>query len=877
MARKITIIDNGMLKGEDGYDEFRNKIGEWKLSSGKPYYKQKGKWDTSRYVNSTVSSWQGEMSNGTPVKMKIELVDRSASSRNIYLEDSKFYDFDQTIEIGVRMEGPDPVAYNPDPDDYPAIVAADKLKKFLAPVIDDASIAASAVYGEETLEDVGLDILKRNDFVAVANIPRRRAPNSEAAADVKFRFEYTDREYEKVLNRPGTKIIEIPSMNQMISRANLNDQVEAFLSAPSSVRLNYRLQCNMDYSEARNKFKKQMVIGDPTKTIGTWEDNKYLFPMYADIQVPLVGTKNLSSKVINSELGACLMRDITERGRAGVAKDVEDVNLYLESGKRTLPFRPAVNTFDLLDWWNGDGMASYATGRRLPEGSMFIHQGEPVEAMYDIVTGELLQEKREMTDEEKVASGAAIPGFVALRMEDFRGALHNLLRSKARDYEGLLRGETAHTETLLYKVVKHKGEDPDSPMQEFYFYNSSNDTEELDRRTFSFIDTQVKYGKDYTYVVTAYQAVVGTKYTYIDVDTQNMWTEEGYNYGKFTVRCSPTIKLFEIPLFKKTGRITVPPPYYPHVQIDPINGLSNGMLFFFDTQVGESYEEPISFNKQETKSNNQLLADSQYSIDNKILYKTTDAISGVQVFRTDEKPRSYMDFKGKRVMMIMTDRKNFSAGSIGKIIRQRPNEKFYYMFRSVGFHKEVSNPSPVYEVELFNDGGVTYPVVRLYEFPISDPKTTAKPMKNLLRIKPRKSHAMLNNEASGFISETGALKNAYADKAVLGLEEDGLFGKKFKIRLTSKATGKKIDLNVAFKTEVLRNSSQYDGGGLPCPDSSQPGQNTAYDDPYEFDTRSGIAVDPRDVFGDLAEQGLQGPDPGMGGDDTIGSGDGTGY
>ena len=83
---------------------------------------------------------------------------------------------------------------------------------------------------------------------------------------------------------------------------------------------------------------------------------------------------------------------------------------------------------------------------------------------------------------------------------------------------------------------------------------------------------------------------------------------------------------------------------------------------------------------------------------------------------------------------------------------------------------------------------------------------------------------MLNNEASGFISETGALKNAYADKAVLGLEEDGLFGKKFKIRLTSKATGKKIDLNVTFKTEVLRNSSQYDGGGLPCNEPKETGE-----------------------------------------------------
>ena len=35
----------------------------------------------------------------------------------------------------------------------------------------------------------------------------------------------------------------------------------------------------------------------------------------------------------------------------------------------------------------------------------------------------------------------------------------------------------------------------------------------------------------------------------------------------------------------------------------------------------------------------------------------------------------------------------------------------------------------------------------------------------------------------------------------LGLEEEQVWGKKFKIRLTSKNTGKKIDLNISFEHE----------------------------------------------------------------------------
>ena len=38
----------------------------------------------------------------------------------------------------------------------------------------------------------------------------------------------------------------------------------------------------------------------------------------------------------------------------------------------------------------------------------------------------------------------------------------------------------------------------------------------------------------------------------------------------------------------------------------------------------------------------------------------------------------------------------------------------------------------------------------------------------------------------------------------IGIEEEQVWGKSFKIRLTSKRTGKKIDLNVSFEHEHKR-------------------------------------------------------------------------
>ena len=129
------------------------------------------------------------------------------------------------------------------------------------------------------------------------------------------------------------------------------------------------------------------------------------------------------------------------------------------------------------------------------------------------------------------------------------------------------------------------------------------------------------------------------------------------------------------------------------------------------------------------------------------------------------------------------------------------------MFRALGPHQETSNPSPVYEVELYSDNGVAYPITRLYEFGQDSSKTTTKTMKNLLRITPRITQALVNEQASGLIDENGNTQAPSLSDIVLGLEDEILFGKKFKIRITSKKTGKKMDLNITFTTDAVQNDN----------------------------------------------------------------------
>ena len=94
--------------------------------------------------------------------------------------------------------------------------------------------------------------------------------------------------------------------------------------------------------------------------------------------------------------------------------------------------------------------------------------------------------------------------------------------------------------------------------------------------------------------------------------------------------------------------------------------------------------------------------------------------------------------------------------------------------------------------------------IRHYEFGSIDPKTLTKPARKIIQILPRISQVFLNEEKSGLI-EDGVLQSALGRQdIILGNEDTALIGKRFKVRLTSKSTGKKLDINLDFKTKRVR-------------------------------------------------------------------------
>ena len=132
------------------------------------------------------------------------------------------------------------------------------------------------------------------------------------------------------------------------------------------------------------------------------------------------------------------------------------------------------------------------------------------------------------------------------------------------------------------------------------------------------------------------------------------------------------------------------------------------------------------------------------------------------------------------------------SSTINKI---KPNKKYYYILRSINNHGVYSNPTSVFEIELLQDSDDTFINVQQYKFKNNLANNYSKTGKRYFQIKVSNLQGLINEDTTQFEEATTAEE---IESVLLGPEQDRIWGKNFKIRLTSEKTGKKIDFNVRF-------------------------------------------------------------------------------
>ena len=268
----------------------------------------------------------------------------------------------------------------------------------------------------------------------------------------------------------------------------------------------------------------------------------------------------------------------------------------------------------------------------------------------------------------------------------------------------------------------------------------------------------------------------------------------------------PIVKVVEIPYFT-TPVMSVEDsnPLYPNVDIIPYKGHNNKILINLNSNTGEISEPPNLFTEKGMKK----LYKKEYgeNWESKriefapITFKGDDAPKEFIIRKRDTRPSSIVDFKRANSNEIVLPSNGYSATSfVDNIV---PNKKYWYGFRTQDVHNNWSNIGPIYQVEMVDTDGAIYLLVEVIEPKAKVEKIKTKSARRYLQVQPTVRHTLLNEEKTfGEDIENKNVVSAIGKKPALGDASPSLFDagetQKFKIRLTSKDTGKKIDLNVRF-------------------------------------------------------------------------------
>lgn len=334
----------------------------------------------------------------------------------------------------------------------------------------------------------------------------------------------------------------------------------------------------------------------------------------------------------------------------------------------------------------------------------------------------------------------------------------------------ILNGIKSPYEVLGYKISKfYSSSGYSTPIQEWFISAG-------DANTLEIIDTQIKFNTNYYYSISTIIIVAGCSYD---------------NEGGDIYNISNELIVTEIESCEYEGRMVTPPPISPGVLFVPINGIHNKIKIFLSPNLDKIIEKPIPiFYPEDTFIYDALIDSEFYDENGDIHFETIIANKNYEMMRLDKEPKSYSDFANGKLVI-------FEQNSSTFIDDISVNKKYYYIFRSVDKHNMISNPTKIFTLEMIQNSGIIYPIFGIHEINDNDSlKESKKSFKKFFSFAPQINNTYSSDDIN--IPVTKDEERDIMNSPRLLSKSSSVWGKKFKIRLTSKSTGKKIDFNIFF-------------------------------------------------------------------------------
>lgn len=427
--------------------------------------------------------------------------------------------------------------------------------------------------------------------------------------------------------------------------------------------------------------------------------------------------------------------------------------------------------------------------------------------------------------------------------------------------ESVLRAAPIYSETIIYELSKYfEG----VKLQSFYMPNL------IDQTDINLFDAQVKFGKIYNYVLDGIQIAFGQKLNlnmkdWIGFEVTEQQKEDllqtldeglksiGESFDFLNrLRTDPNVAirspqiyrfcleillkwgeknnikcfiqypiLFKKQIFSDLINVYDNPPPPPEVEVDGMIGVDNKILIRVNSSISEFKAKPVIIQTEDTDIyRKNVLAQKLESLDSEMMFDGDDRTSHFQIFRIEHHPTQYSDFKDNFVTASTTtqidlgintgDCQSIKANHSSYLDSIKSNQKYYYVFRSVDIHGNISNPSPIYRIDMINQDGTIYPIIEIVELLKKDNTKNTKDVKRFLHITPNTMQTLINEEESGFFTAEGDIKeaaNLVIGSIVLGVSEQKLWNKNYRLKIRSKSTGKTVEVDFKFIYNILANDT----------------------------------------------------------------------
>ena len=394
--------------------------------------------------------------------------------------------------------------------------------------------------------------------------------------------------------------------------------------------------------------------------------------------------------------------------------------------------------------------------------------------------------------------------------------------SKELTLNEIYEGKKCHTEVLAYEIAKFRwstvdGKRTKSHIQSVFipspFSDEVGDT--------SYIDTQIFYGEEYAYEIFTHSLVVGKEYSFDRDDSEYSAkqiptnADEGWSINSLllpSVNSMPSAVraiIVRAPYDNteslngiaavfgnnisnyKTVSMRDKPPLPPDIVFHPYKDDDSKILVLLNINHGKRQMRPVKVFEEDQQQIDSLLQSQQYEDKkfNHLIYKTDDSVGNYLIYRTTKKPTRWRDFLNSSVVDINSQEKSGYNDFIS------PNTDYYYFARLRDVHGNLSNPTSVFRIRIVQEGGFPpYLITNIHNFSDGIKPVYEKTFKKYLKIRlPEATRKLINAEEGGGVAAAGVSYGKINNKDLL---------KRYKVRVTSKKTGRKIDINLKFAQKV---------------------------------------------------------------------------